>query len=582
MPGETEQYTTHRYPGVRPFSEEERHVFYGRNNDTKKLYQLISLDKLILLYGKSGLGKSSLLNAGVLPLFDEEGNNVIIKIRLGTYYGNALTPLNTSLTKLGTATSNAVLEKLDAGIDTFWLRIKSLQYKEGNNPKTYILIFDQFEELFTYSPDDIKQFKKQLADLLYAKIPGYISKSITNRLKENPEFLSNEELEYLYRQILVKVVLSIRSDRLSWLNTLTDNLPDILKNYYELKPLDYDAAVDAIEKPAADISQPYLCNPFRYADDSIQKILNYLTENGEKNIETFQLQTICQFAENLAIENQKAAESNKAFVIEPAMLGDLQNIFRTQYDTLINNIESPEKRLAVRRLIEDKLIIDGNRVSLPDVVVLKEKGIDKELLSYLHDTHHLLRCEPNTTGGISYELSHDTLVAPILKAKKEREDKEESARLEDERQKELALLEAKKEEELKQERERADKEKTEREKERKIQRRITAIVSVAAVIAIVLALFGFIMWQRAIQQTRLAKIESRRSDSLYVEAQKALQKFEREEKQRKKAEINSLVQKARSYISLDVNNLAINALEKARMIDSTNIEVNTLLKQLSK
>ena len=67
-----EQTKIYRYPGVKPFSEDERHVFYGRSADTKKLYQFINLEKLVLLYGKSGLGKSSLLNAGVLPLFNEE------------------------------------------------------------------------------------------------------------------------------------------------------------------------------------------------------------------------------------------------------------------------------------------------------------------------------------------------------------------------------------------------------------------------------------------------------------------------------------------------------------------------------
>ena len=40
-----EQIKTHRYPGVKPFSENERHVFYGRTFDTKKLYQLINLEK---------------------------------------------------------------------------------------------------------------------------------------------------------------------------------------------------------------------------------------------------------------------------------------------------------------------------------------------------------------------------------------------------------------------------------------------------------------------------------------------------------------------------------------------------------
>ncbi len=494
MPEITEQNKIHRYPGVRPFTEEEKHLFYGRDTDTKKLYQLIILEKLVLLYGKSGLGKSSLLNAGVLPLFNDANNYEVIKIRFGTYYAESLSPLETFLAKLPSASPNPVLGKLDAGTDTLWLHIKSLQYNEGQNAKTYILVFDQFEELFSYPPEHVKQFKKQLADLLYAKLPAYISRSITNRLKDNPEFLSNTELEYLQKQPSVKVALSIRSDRMSLLNTLADNLPDILKNYYELKSLDNDAAVDAMEKPAADTSQYYLCDPFKYSVESKQQVLNYLTQNGEKNIETFQLQTICQFVETLAINNKNAEEPKKPFIVEQDMLGDLQNVFRQHYDRLISNIEPLEKRLAARVLIENKLIIDGNRVSLPDIVILKEKGIDKDLLAYLHDIHHLLRSEPNTTGGISYELSHDTLVAPILKAKKEREDQEELIRIDKEKQEELQRI-----------KEKAAQEKAVREKEKRRQRAITGIVSVAAFVALGLAVFGFVMWQKAKQQTQTAQ-----------------------------------------------------------------------------
>ncbi|MEO6328177.1 MAG: WD40 repeat domain-containing protein [Ginsengibacter sp.] len=433
-----EQIKTHRYPGVKPFSENERHLFYGRTTDTKKLYQLISLEKLVLLYSKSGLGKSSLLNAGVLPLFDEEDQYTTIKIRFGAYFDQSLSPITTSLFKLPGALPNPVLDKLGAGSDTLWLRMKGLQHQDADDPQMYILVFDQFEELFTYNQEDIRQFKRQLSDLLYYKVPAYISKSITNRLRDNPNFLSNEELEFLYRQPAVKVVLSLRSDRISLLNTLADYLPDIQKNYYELKPLDRDAAIETIVKPAIDKVDRYLSPSFGYTADCIDKILDYLTQSGQKGIETFQLQTVCQYAENLVIENKLPySEKEKSLVVEPDMLGDLQNIFRTQYDKLINNIEPAQKQLAARLLIENKLIIDGNRVSLPDVVVLKEKEIDKDLIAYLHDTHHILRSEPNTTGGISYELSHDTLVAPILKAKNEREEKEEIVRLETERQKEL-------------------------------------------------------------------------------------------------------------------------------------------------
>ena len=479
-----EQIKTYRYPGVKPFSESERHVFYGRTFDTKKLYQLINLEKLVLLYSKSGLGKSSLLNAGVLPLFNEEDGYATIKIRLGAYYDQSLSPITTSLFKLPGALPNPVLDKLGAGSDTLWLHMKALQHQDADSPKTYILVFDQFEELFTYSQEDIRQFKKQLADLLYNKVPGYISKSITNRLRDHPDFLSNEELEFLYRQPVVKVVVSIRSDRLSLLNTLADYLPDIQKNYYELKPFDRDSAIESIVKPAMDKIDRYLSPSFVYTDDCINKILDYLTQSGQKNIETFQLQTVCQYAENLAIENKLTySEKEKSLVVEPELLGDLQNIFRTQYDKLITNIEPAPKQLAARLLIENKLIIDGNRVSLPDMVVLKEKEIDKNLIAYLHDTHHILRSEPNTTGGISYEISHDTLVAPILKAKNEREEKEE-----------LARLEAERKEELRQHRTRI----------KKIRNRS---ILAGTIVLIVLALISIFAYTKNAEATRLKNIE---------------------------------------------------------------------------
>ena len=506
---------THRYPGVKPFSENERHVFYGRTTDTKKLCQLIKLEKLVLLYSKSGLGKSSLLNAGVLPLFDEEEGYTTIKVRLGACFDQSLPPITTSLFKLPEASSNPVLDKLGAGNDTFWLRLKGLQHKDADVPKTYILVFDQFEELFTYNQEDIKQFKRQLADLLYSIVPGYISKSITNRLRETPEFLSKEELEFLYRQPAVKVVLSIGSDRMSLLNTLADYLPDIQKNYYELKPLDQDSAIDSIVKPAMDKMDRYLSPSFGYTTECINKILDYLTQDGQKSIETFQLQTVCQYAENLAIENQLHHDEKRQMLLaEPDLLGDLQNIFRTQYDKLISNIAPIEKQLAARLLIENKLIIDGNRVSLPDVVVLKEKGIDKELVAYLHDTHHILRSEPNTTGGISYELSHDTLVAPILKAKKEREDKEELARLDTERKEELRL-----------QKEKAEKEKLELAKTRKRLRTVYGLLGGALIALIAAGYFYFnanAATEKAKKSASEAKIASEKADSLSEVADRAL------------------------------------------------------------
>ena len=56
-----------RYPGVKPFATTEQELFFGRDRDIEDLWNLLWLSKLVVLFGKSGYGKSSLINAGILP-----------------------------------------------------------------------------------------------------------------------------------------------------------------------------------------------------------------------------------------------------------------------------------------------------------------------------------------------------------------------------------------------------------------------------------------------------------------------------------------------------------------------------------
>ncbi|MCB0574552.1 MAG: hypothetical protein KDC61_08295, partial [Saprospiraceae bacterium] len=64
--------TKSRYLGVQPFKTSDQDLFFGRNEDIENLHDFILLEKLVVLFGKSGYGKSSLLNAGIMPrLLDE-------------------------------------------------------------------------------------------------------------------------------------------------------------------------------------------------------------------------------------------------------------------------------------------------------------------------------------------------------------------------------------------------------------------------------------------------------------------------------------------------------------------------------
>lgn len=69
-----------RYPGIRSFEESEKDLFFGRDKEKEELLSLIKSKELITVFAKSGMGKTSLLNAGIIPLLEKE-NIVPIKVR---------------------------------------------------------------------------------------------------------------------------------------------------------------------------------------------------------------------------------------------------------------------------------------------------------------------------------------------------------------------------------------------------------------------------------------------------------------------------------------------------------------------
>lgn len=65
----------YRYPGCRPFqdSEVDRLLFKGREYEKQVLLHQVMTESPVVFYSKTGVGKTSLLNSGLLPLLREEG-----------------------------------------------------------------------------------------------------------------------------------------------------------------------------------------------------------------------------------------------------------------------------------------------------------------------------------------------------------------------------------------------------------------------------------------------------------------------------------------------------------------------------
>src|SRR5207248_2344180 len=56
------------WPGLAAFTEQLHEFFFGRNDEANELFQCVKRERITLLFGKSGLGKTSLLQAGLFPL----------------------------------------------------------------------------------------------------------------------------------------------------------------------------------------------------------------------------------------------------------------------------------------------------------------------------------------------------------------------------------------------------------------------------------------------------------------------------------------------------------------------------------
>ena len=424
----------YRYPGLQPFETENAALFYGREREARDLYAQVMVEKMVVLFSKSGMGKSSLLNAGLTPLL-QKTPLLPLRIRLS----NEAVPLEEQFLQ--------ELEKEDVGLGTMdvgqadgvmldpalrqtgatlWEQVKAAQFRKNGVAATPLFVFDQFEEVFTlYSPARRERFLTELADLANGNPP----EAYLQRLRERIGAGERLDVPALESSPRCKFIFSIRADLLHLLNGLSPLIPDLLRSRFELLPLDREQAEEAVTLPAMlrDPERNFLSLPFRYDDAALDTILLYLTKNGAEEVESFQLQILCR-----AIELQVIGKA--ARTVTPALFGGqagLGHIIRDFYMAKIGELPV-EQQLPARELLEEQLITDsGRRRSVAE----DELPADRSLLDRLVEMR-LLRKEPRLRT-FYYEISHDTLVEPILEKYKERkmeaEVREAAAQLEAER-----------------------------------------------------------------------------------------------------------------------------------------------------
>ena len=469
----------YRYPGVTPFTADQSDIFFGRKDDIKELCRLVRREKLVVLYGKSGLGKSSLINAGVLPALKEEYNYSPLIIRFGAWTErNTDTPLEkTKQIVAQNFADSTFLDSLIPQENSLWYYLKTRRINEKKKP---ILVFDQFEELFSYPENEILEFQQELAEVLNTNIPLRFL-----RVLDNHDNLSEQEEEQLDAETDGRIIFAIRSDRMHLMDRLKKYLPTVLRHNYELKALKKEDARDAIVMPAQSTGK-FRTIPFKFNNDAIEDLLTYLQDDDDKEgrIEGILLQMLCEYYERHLVEEKNLQTlTNKD-------IGDPEQVVKQYYNEKVNGLNSTDK-IPAKTLIEEGLISEGEamRLTLHESFIKDKYDVSDELLNKLVELR-LLRSEPFIRGGYTYELSHDRLVGPVVNSRSQ--SRAAQAILDAEEQKK-ALTKAKK---------RAEEEVKLRQKAEasaKVARQQTRFANFISAVAVVCALFAAFSYRNAKQ-----------------------------------------------------------------------------------
>ena len=438
-----------RYPGLASFTTAQKDLFFGRKQETRDLFNLLSVERTVVLFSKSGYGKTSLLQAGVMPLLYGQ-MMVPVPVRFGT---DVLRPEQHFSIQLDTAwhrfqghteTEAQKLARDTSSSETFWAQLARSSF----GAFTPLFIFDQFEELFTLYPDpkQRERFVSELADLIHERMPLRLREQILADLDAGKS--TDAEAARLEKAPPMRFVFSIRSDMLHFTDELSEAIPYILRSRYQLFGLSEAQATEAIVAPAAlgslppatpqsqPLPNPFKSRPFGYDAAALADILSVLSKNRE--VESFQLQAVCQAMEEKMIKGAKqkfdpAELLPKNFaglpLIAPDFYGDregIDSIIEENYNKRLDSLAELNEAWppAARRLLEDVLVNKNDRRQSVDVVGL---NVPKALLDEL-EGQRLLRKEPRL-DSFYYEISHDTWLPAILKSRKARYEIEERARI---------------------------------------------------------------------------------------------------------------------------------------------------------
>ena len=210
---------TSPWKGLAPYDDShlDELLFFGRGREVEVACANLTASRLTVLFGATGVGKSSLLRAGVMRRLRETAAGESAAAIVSSWAGD---PVESIAGAVRSAVEEATGRPIPDATGTLAERLRSWTDELGG---PLYLVLDQLEEEFLYHADEDG--------------PGSF-------VQEFPPLVTE-------RGLPVHVLIGIREDSLGRLDTLRAAIPGVLSNYLRLERLDRDAARTAILGPIA-------------------------------------------------------------------------------------------------------------------------------------------------------------------------------------------------------------------------------------------------------------------------------------------------------------------------------------------
>ena len=396
--------------GLASFTEETRAYFHGRDEEVAELGRRVQRKLLTVLFGQSGLGKTSILRAGIVPRLRPEGFcPVYVRIDYGP---DSPPPAEQIKQAIFRATAEAGQWSRVGSAregETLW---EFLHHRDdvlrdsAGRTLVPLLIFDQFEEVFTLAQGD--DFGRRRAALFLEELGDLVENRAPRALEARLEADEAGMEKFDFARADYRILIALREDYLAHLEGLKAAMPSVTQNRMRLARMTGAQALSAVTGPGRAL----------VSDEVAAQIVMFVSgarDLAHAEVEPSLLSLVCREL------NETRRARGQAEISADLLAGSRDTILTEFYERTL-----ADQPAGVRAFIEDELLTDsGYRESIAEERVKKgfvAAGAPAEAVATLID-RRLLRVEERLDVR-RVELTHDVLCGVVRASRDVRQARE--------------------------------------------------------------------------------------------------------------------------------------------------------------